>query len=165
MLKIGYDTENMTDAVRRASCQGTFETDCYGQKIPKQAYGSISLDGYTSSTNKIMHAVLTLFDQIVNKKLLIRCMYLIANHICLETSVRQQRDDAASIQLDLFADYTAEEAKKGDDNATLKREQTIQAATLAIKKKYGKNAILKAISLEEGATAIKRNDQIGGHKA
>ena len=163
-LTVGYDTENMTDANRKASYQGTFETDRYGRKIPKQAYGSISLNEYTSSTNKILHAVSTLFDQIVNKKLLIRRMYLVANHICPETRIQQQRNDI-SIQMDLFEDYIPKKEKKEIECANLRRERTIQTTTLAIKKKYGKNALLKAISLEDGATAIKRNDQIGGHRA
>ena len=67
--------------------------------------------------------------------------------------------------MDLFEDYSPKKEKKEIEGANLRRERTIQTTTLAIKKKYGKNALLKAISLEDGATAIKRNDQIGGHRA
>ena len=125
------------------------EKDPYGREIPKQAHGSINLDGHTSSTRKIMCAVSELFDRIVDKNLLVRRMYVVANHVLPEADVPKKNDGV--VQLDLFTDYAAEEEK--------------QKAALAIKKKYGKNAILKAMNLEEGATAKDRNAQIGGHKA
>ena len=132
-------------------------------EIPKQAHGSINLDGHTSSTRKIMCAVSELFDRIVDKNLLVRRMYVVANHVLPEADAPKKNDGA--VQLDLFTDYAAEEKKQKAENAALERERKIQAATLAIKKKYGKNAILKAMNLEEGATAKDRNAQIGGHKA
>ena len=140
------------------------EKDPYGREIPKQAHGSINLDGHTSSTRKIMCAVSELFDRIVDKNLLVRRMYVVvANHVLPEADVPKKNDGA--VQLDLFTDYAAEEEKQKAEDAALERERKIQAATLAIKKKYGKNAILKAMNLEEGATAKDRNAQIGGHKA
>ena len=142
---------------------GAVEKDPYGREIPKQAHGSINLDGHTSSTRKIMRAVSELFDRIVDKNLLVRRMYVVANHVLPEADVPKKNDGA--VQLDLFTDYAAEEEKQKAENAALERERKIQAATLAIKKKYGKNAILKAMNLEEGATAKDRNAQIGGHKA
>ena len=123
----------------------------------------INLDGHTSSTRKIMCAVSELFDRIVDKNLLVRRMYVVANHVLPEADAPKKNDGA--VQLDLFTDYAAEEKKQKAENAALERERKIQAATLAIKKKYGKNAILKAMNLEEGATAKDRNAQIGGHKA
>lgn len=120
-------------------------------------------DGHTSSTRKIMCAVSELFDRIVDKNLLVRRMYVVANHVLPEADVPKKNDGA--VQLDLFTDYAAEEEKQKAEDAALERERKIQAATLAIKKKYGKNAILKAMNLEEGATAKDRNAQIGGHKA
>lgn len=86
-----------------------------------------------------------------------------ANQFLPEADVPKKNDGA--VQLDLFTDYAAEEEKQKAEDAALERERKIQAATLAIKKKYGKNAILKAMNLEEGATAKDRNAQIGGHKA
>ena len=142
---------------------GAVEKDPYGREIPKQAYGSINLDGHTSSTRKIMCAVSELFDRIVDKNLLVRRMYVVANHVLPEADVPKKNDGV--VQLDLFTDYAAEEEKQKAEDAALERERKIQAATLAIKKKYGKNAILKAMNLEEGATAKDRNAQIGGHKA
>ena len=94
---------------------------------------------------------------------LVRRMYVVANHVLPEADAPKKNDGA--VQLDLFTDYAAEEEKQKAEDAALERERKIQAATLAIKKKYGKNAILKAMNLEEGATAKDRNAQIGGHKA
>jgi len=108
-----------------------------------------------------MCAVSELFDRIVDKNLLVRRMYVVANHVLADAP---KKNDGA-VQLDLFTDYAAEEEKQKAENAALERERKIQKAALAIKKKYGKNAILKAMNLEEGATAKDRNAQIGGHKA
>ena len=163
VLTVGYDIENLTDPARRAKYHGAVETDHYGRQIPKQAHGSINLDGHTSSTRKIMCAVSELFDRIVDKNLLVRRMYVVANHVLPEADAPKKNNGV--VQLDLFTDYAAEEEKQKAEDAALERERKIQAATLAIKKKYGKNAILKAMNLEEGATAKDRNAQIGGHKA
>ena len=163
VLTVGYDIENLTDPARRAKYYGTVEKDPYGREIPKQAHGSINLDGYTSSTRKIMCAVSELFDRIVDKNLLVRRMYVVANHVLPEADAPKKNDGV--VQLDLFTDYAAEEEKRKAEDAALERERKIQKAALAIKKKYGKNAILKAMNLEEGATAKDRNAQIGGHKA
>ena len=163
VLTVGYDIENLTDPARRAKYHGAIEKDPYGREIPKQAHGSINLDEHTSSTRKIMCAVSELFDRIVDKNLLVRRMYVVANHVLPEADAPKKNDGV--VQLDLFTDYAAEEEKQKAEDAALERERKIQAATLAIKKKYGKNAILKAMNLEEGATAKDRNAQIGGHKA
>ena len=163
VLTVGYDIENLTDPARRAKYHGAVEKDPYGREIPKQAHGSINLDEHTSSTRKIMCAVSELFDRIVDKNLLVRRMYVVANHVLPEADAPKKNDGV--VQLDLFTDYAAEEEKQKAEDAALERERKIQAATLAIKKKYGKNAILKAMNLEEGATAKDRNAQIGGHKA
>ena len=163
VLTVGYDIENLTDPARRAKYHGAVEKDPYGREIPKQAHGSINLDEHTSSTRKIMCAVSELFDRIVDKNLLVRRMYVVANHVLPEADAPKKNDGA--VQLDLFTDYAAEEEKQKAEDAALERERKIQKAALAIKKKYGKNAILKAMNLEEGATAKDRNAQIGGHKA
>ena len=163
VLTIGYDIENMTDPERRTRYHGAIETDRYGRQIPKQAHGSINLDGYTSSTRKIMSAVSELFDRIVDKNLLVRRMYVVANHVLSEADAPKKNNRA--VQLDFFTDYAAEEEKQKAEDAVSERERKIQSAILAIKKKHGKNAIFKAMNLEEGATAKDRNTQIGGHKA
>ena len=163
VLTVGYDVENLTDPARRARYHGPVETDRYGRRIPKQAHGSINLDSHTSSTKKIMCAVSELFDRIVDRNLLVRRMYVVANHVLPEADAPKKNNGA--VQLDLFTDYAAQEEKQKAEDAALERERKIQKAALAIKKKYGKNAILKGMNLQEGATAKDRNAQIGGHKA
>ena len=163
VLTVGYDIENLTDPARRARYHGAVEKDHYEREIPKQAHGSINLDGHTSSTREIMCAMSEFFDRIVDKNLLVRRMYVVANHVLPEADAPKKNNGV--VQLDLFTDYATEEEKQKAEDAALERERKIQAATLAIKKKYGKNAILKAMNLEEGAIAKDRNAQIGGHKA
>ena len=99
----------------------------------------------------------------MDKNLLVHRMYVVANHVLLEADAPKKNDGV--VQLDLFTDYAVEEEKQKAEGAALERERKIQKAALAIKEKYGKNAILKTMNLEEGATAKDRNAQIGGHKA
>ena len=110
-----------------------------------------------------MSAVSELYDRIVDKDLLVRRMYVVANHVLPETDAPKKNNEM--FQLDLFTNYAAEEAQQKAEAEEMEREKKIQAATLAIKKKYGKNAILKGMNLQKGATAKERNEQIGGHKA
>jgi DNA polymerase V len=162
VLTIGYDIENLTDPTRRKLYKGTITTDHYGRQIPKHAHGSINLDRQTSSTHIIMDAVTKLFDRIVDKNLLVRRITVVANHVVDEKSVEKKEE---FVQLDLFTDYDALREQQEQEETALEREKRIQQAMLSIKKKYGKNAILKGMNLEEGATAKSRNSQIGGHKA
>ncbi len=163
VLTVGYDIENLTDPARAAAYRGEIETDPYGRRVPRKAHGSINLDGHTSSTKKIMDAVTELYDRIVDPTLLVRRMYVVANHVLSEEDAPKKCTEGE--QLNLFTDYAAEEAKQQAEDEALVRERRIQEAALAIKKKYGKNALLKGMNLEEGATAKDRNAQIGGHKA
>ncbi len=163
VLTVGYDVENITNPARCRKYRGPVVTDGYGRSIPKQAHGSINLDGYTSSTKKILCAVSELFDRIVDSSLLVRRMYVVANHVIPEADVPKKTGGGE--QLDLFTDYVAEAEKQKAEEAALERERKMQQAMLTIKKKFGKNAILKGMNLEEGATAKDRNEQIGGHKA
>ena len=133
------------------------------QRVKEANAGRHHGNRHTSSTRKIMCAVSELFDRIMDKNLLVRRMYVVADHVLPEADAPEKNDGA--VQLDLFTDYAAEEEKQKAENAALERERKIQKAALAIKKKYGKNAILKGMNLEEGATAKDRNAQIGGHKA
>jgi len=162
VLTVGYDIENLADAKRAASYKGPVTTDLYGRKIPKHAHGTANLGKYTSSTREILHAMLELYDRIVDPSLLIRRMYVVACRVIREDTVPPP---AETEQLDLFTDYTAREQQQLSAAAALEREKRQQQALLAIKKKFGKNAILKGINFEEGATARERNAQIGGHKA
>lgn len=158
VLTIGYDRENLLDPVRMRNYKGEYSIDQYGRKIPKHAHGTINLDSYTSSTNVIVRAVLDLFNRIVDVNLLVRRINMSANHVIAENEAKQDRYE----QINLFDMITE---KENVDQEQLKKEKNIQKAVLDIKKKFGKNAILKGMSLQEGATAIDRNNQIGGHKA
>lgn len=162
VLTIGYDIENLSNPEKKKSYKGTITTDYYGRAVPKSAHGSANLGRQTSSTKLILDAVTELFERIVDKNLLIRRVNITANHVVDEAAV-QKTDNYE--QLDLFTDYEAEQANKAYEEAELAREKKMQKAILQIKKKYGKNAILKGMNLEEGATTVERNDQIGGHKA
>lgn len=163
VVTIGYDIENLTDPERKKKYHGTIVKDHYGRQIPKHAHGTANLDGHTSSTRKIMCAVSDLFDRIVDKNLLVRRLNIVANHVLPEADAPKKNDGFE--QLDLFTDYAALEVKQEQERAELEREKKMQQAMLTIKKKFGKNAILKGMNLEEGATAKDRNAQIGGHKA
>ena len=163
VITVGYDIENLTNPERSRRYHGTVVKDHYGRQIPKQAHGSINLDGHTSSTKKIMCATTELFDRIVDKNLLVRRLNITANHVVPEAGAPVK--NGGYEQLDLFTDFAALEAQRKREKAELDREKKMQQAMLIIKKKYGKNAILKGMNLEEGATAKDRNEQIGGHKA
>ena len=163
VVTVGYDIENLTDPKRRAKYHGAIVKDGYGRQIPKHSHGTANLDGHTSSTKKIMCAVSELFDRIVDKSLLIRRLNVTANHVIPESSAPKK--NAGYEQLDLFTDYAALQAEQEQEQRELEREKRMQQAMLTIKKKFGKNAILKGMNFEEGATAKDRNAQIGGHKA
>ena len=139
-LTVGYDREN----VDRGGYKGEIHIDHYGRKVPKSAHGTTNLGSPSSSTKKITDAVLELYDRIVDTGLLVRRLTLNANNVVPE----------GGEQFDLFT-----------DPQELEKEKNIQKAMLNIQKRYGKNAILKGTNLQEGATTIERNGQIGGHRA
>lgn len=162
VLTVGYDVENLSDPGIREGYSGALSTDRYGRQIPKHVNGTASLGKYSSSSKLIIDAASGLFERIADKKLLIRRLYLTANRVKGEGSVPE---DIGGEQLDIFTDYTKEEEKRKAEARELARERKKQEAMLDIKRKHGKNAILKGMNLEEGATAQDRNQQIGGHKA
>ena len=162
VLTIGYDIENITDKNISQSYKGTVTTNYYGKKVPKPAHGTTNLPKQTSSTTLITNAVMELYDKIVNKKLLIRRINIVANKLVDEHSVKNADKYE---QLDLFTDYEILKKQREKENAESEREKRMQNTILDIKKKFGKNAILKGMNLQEGATAKDRNNQIGGHKA
>lgn len=162
VLTVGYDIENFTDPVRNSRYHGAVNVDRYGRRIPKHAHGTANLGHLTSSTREITEAVMNLFDRIVDPNLLTRRINLVANHVTSENAVHKQ---PAVEQLDLFMDYVTLEQKQKQEESELEKEKKMQQAMLEIKKKFGKNAILKGMNLVDGATAQDRNKQIGGHKA
>ena len=160
VLTVGYDRENLDDPSRRQNYRGPVTTDRYGRKIPKHATGTENFP-YTSSANDLLRAVTALYDRIVDPNLLIRRLSFSANKLLSEADAPKEEAE----QLDLFTDYAVKEQQEQADEAAHARERKIQEAMLGIKKKYGKNAILKGMNLEEGATAKERNETIGGHHA
>ena len=162
VLTIGYDIENLTNPAIRNKYHGEVTTDHYGRQIPKHAHGTINLPCQTSSTKIIMKAMEELFDRIINRDLLVRRINIVAARVVPESEVS---DKQTFEQLDLFTDYTALEKKKEQEKKEQEKEKKLQQAVLDIKKKYGKNAVLKGMNFEEGATTRERNGQIGGHKA
>lgn len=164
VLTVGYDIENLTDKSRRNAYSGEVVTDRYGRKIPKHAHGTANLKEKTSSISIIMDAVMELYDRIMDPALLTRRMSVAAANVVDESEAEAQKKETYE-QLTLFTDIEAEEERKKEEKAALLKERKAQEAVLAIRKKFGKNAILKGTNLEEGATTIDRNRQIGGHKA
>ncbi len=162
VLTLGYDIDNLTDPSIRKKYHGEVTTDRYGRQIPKHAHGSINLPEQTSSTKVIMEAVMELYDSIVNPDLLVRRVNIAANKVVPESEKRKPDEFE---QLNLFMDYDKVSKERQQQEQELEREKRMQHAILDIQKRYGKNALLKGMNLEEDAMTIKRNGQIGGHKA
>ncbi len=162
VLTIGYDIDNLSDPARRSAYHGEVTTDRYGRKVPKHGHGTIHLADFTSSSAEIIEAAMTLYDRITSPALLIRRLNLSADHVIPENQVKKEETYE---QLSLFSDPSKEEAEKIQKEASRERERRLQTAMLAIKDRYGKNAILRGTDLEDGATTMERNNQIGGHKA
>lgn len=162
VLTVGYDRENLSDPEIRRRYKGAVTVDHYGRRVPKHAHGTVNIGRFTSSTRLILDAVTTLYEDIVDKELLVRRVAVTANHVTEECRIKEKESYE---QLDLFTDYEALQKQKEQEEAELKRERDVQRAVLDIKKKFGKNAIMKGMNLEEGATTLERNNQIGGHRA
>lgn len=154
VMTVGYDSSNK-------NYKGETTTDAYGRRMPKHAHGTQNLNSRTSSAAIIRAAVTELFDRIVDKNLFIRRLYITAGKIMPE----EKQGEILPRQMDFFTDYAAEEVQREREREELEKEKKRQKAIITIKDKYGKNAILKGMDLEEGATAKSRNEQIGGHKA
>lgn len=157
VLTVGYDIENLKPGKGYERYRGEITTDPFGRRIPKHAHGTVRTVGYTASSRAIVTAAEGLFDRIVDPALLVRRINLVAARVKGET----EAEEAGCEQMDLFTDV---KIQTGGSRAA-QREKRMQQALLDIRQKYGKNAILKGTSLEEGATAMDRNRQIGGHKA
>lgn len=156
VLEIGYDVEN-------ENYTGEFTIDRYGRKIPKHAHGTENMPKYTSSTNRLVEAALRLFERIINKDLNVR---RVAVTVCklLPEDEAKQADSGRTEQISFFDSPDIQERRE-QEQTELEKERRCQETILQIRKKYGKNAILKGVNYEEGATTKNRNGQIGGHKA
>ena len=161
VLTVGYDIENLSNPELAEKYKGEQTVDFYGRMVPKAAHGSINLSGYTSSTKEIMAAVTELYEKTVNPELTVRRMYVVANHVVPENSIKPQE----YVQLNLFTDYEALERENRKKEEERRKENSLQKAMIDIKNRYGKNAMLKGMNFEEGAMTIERNGQVGGHRA
>ena len=162
VLTIGYDVINLTNKDILNQYKGEIVYDYLGRKIPKHAHGTVNLSRYTSSSKTFIDAIVKLYDKIVDKNLLIRRINVTATSIINESEAKQIKEYK---QLSIFDDQELEESKTQKEIKDDEKENKTQKTILAIKKKYGKNAIMKGMNLEEGATMKERNKQIGGHKA
>lgn len=162
VITIGYDIENLTDSTIRAQYHGEVTTDFYGRKVPKHAHGTANLKRKTSSSRIITDATMELFDRIVDHNLLIRRINIAACKLARERDLPKEREPE---QFTLFEDPKAMLLREQEEEATLESEKRMQKAILEIRKRYGKNAILKGINFQECATARERNRQVGGHRA
>ena len=162
VLDVGYDVDNLLDEHRAAYYGGPVEIDRYGRRVPKGVHGSRNLGRYTSSTALIVDAVSKIYDSIVDSSLLVRRFNI---SVCrLLTQTEKDAAEPQGIQLDLFdmcSDHSAQQAEE----ARMEKERKIQEALLEIRGRYGKNSVLRGLNMREGATAIERNGQVGGHKA
>jgi len=156
VLTIGYDIENLKDT----SYNGEIKLDMYGREIPKHAHGTININHHTSSSKIITEKVIELFDRIINNKLLVKRINISANNLLRENEINKK----IIKQFDIFTSIEEQDTKIKEEKQKEKEEKKLQQTMLEIKQKYGKNSILKAMNLEEGATTIERNKQIGGHK-
>ena len=154
VIDIGYDIGNV-------HYDGEMKTDYYGRSVPKPAHGTIRIDHYTSSTKVIHEKVLDLFDRIINRKLMTRRINITVCNLIREEEVK---DEVLYQKLDLFSNNRLRTNMKKKELKDEKSEKNVQKAIINIKRKYGKNAILKGMDLEEGATTIERNSQVGGHR-
>ena len=162
VLTVSYDAESLTNPNIRAKYSGETTTDRYGRQTPKHAHGTANLDRQTSSSRLITDATMNLYDKIVNENLLIRYLNVTANHVVDESKAERR---TAFEDIDIFTDYDELEKRKKVEEEILAKEHKMQETIIELKRKFGKNAILKGINFEDGATAIERNKQIGGHKA
>ncbi len=162
VLTVGYDISNLTEPERARKYHGPITTDHYGRQVPKHAHGTINLEEPTSSSRQMIQKVTELYERIVDRNLLVRRINLSLNRVVDEASVVEGKQYE---QLQLFVDYEEKDRQDAEKKHAREQERKIQQAMLDIKKRYGKNAVLKGMNLEEGATARERNRQIGGHKA
>ncbi|MBQ9177412.1 MAG: DNA methylase, partial [Prevotella sp.] len=159
VLTVGYDISSLTD--KNIVYAGEITTDRYGRQVPKHAHGTVNLKEYTASSTQIVEAVARLYDKIVDRNLLVRKIYITTSNVVGENSKYAN----TPTQTQLFADTDGGSDNMADSIKRKRKERQIQKTQIAIKQRFGKNAILKGLNFGDGATARERNMQIGGHKA
>ena len=161
-LTVSYDSGNLSDTESGTDYDGETSLDRYGRRKPKSGHGSYNLEGFSSSGKLITDAVVKLYDQITNRNLLIRNIYLVLNHV---SSIAEISRITIPDQPDLFSAFNGPKAENDEEEYSRKKETELQKSILDIQKKFGRNALLKGMSLQDKATQKERNEQIGGHKS
>ncbi len=168
VLTIGYDRENLDDKYKREDYGGEITKDHYNRAVPKHAHGTANLGFYSSSSRTIISKTMELFDRIIDKKLSVRRVTIVADDILPERVAMEQKKVEGNTEefkqlsfADVFENGEIEEEKKQE----LQREKRLQKAILSVKDRYGKNALVKGTNMQEAATGMERNAQVGGHKA
>lgn len=162
VITVGYDVDNLTDPEISSKYKGEIVVDGYGRRVPKHAHGTINLTKHTSSAKAILGATNQIYNRIVDKNLLVRRLTICANNVISEL---EAIENSKYTRYDLFTDTQEQEARLAAEEKAALREKNMQKAIIGLKRKYGKNVVLRGMNLEEGATAKDRNSQIGGHKA
>jgi DNA polymerase V len=163
VLTVGYDMESLEIPEIRENYKGEIVRDWYGRLVPKHAHGSVTLDRPTSLARVILQEAEKLYDRIVDPILLVRRITVAAARVIPESEA--ESTGGTYEQLDLFTDYEALEKERTARKEQEERDRKVQKAVLEIRKRFGSNAVVRGMNLEEGATAIQRNSQIGGHNA
>lgn len=160
-LTVGYDCENLTNPEKRSSYTGKIKFDHYGRPVPVHSHGTENLPRHTSSASVLIERVTALFERIANPSLSIRRLNISLNNLIPEDSVEPPR----ALQLDLFTDYAELERQRKIEDEEMAKEHRRQQAIVNLRKRFGKNVVLRGLNFAEGATQRERNQQIGGHKA
>ena len=163
VLTVGYDAESLTRPEIRNKYHGPITINHYGKPVPKHAHGTFNFKKPTSSSRLIMEGAAEIYDRCVNPDLLIRRLNLTTNHVKDESALNSKHSTLNYEQLDLFTNYEEVDKQRQKEKTRLAKERRMQEAQLKIKQRFGKNAILRGLNFEEGATAKERNKQIGGH--
>ena len=164
VLDVAYDTSNLRDPKIAAAYKGAVKSDYYGRPAPQRVHGSQKLNRYMSSSGRIMEAVCDIYDRIVDRDLTVRRFGIAVLRLLTVDEVQTAETAKEPEQLSMFRDYAAEEKAKQEDDAALEKERKMQEALLHIRDRYGKNSVIKGLNLQDGATAIERNEQVGGHR-
>ncbi len=162
VLTVGYDKESLDNPEIKKKFKGKIKNDYYGRAVPEHAHGTSNLEYYTNASSHIIDAALEIYDEHVNPNLLVRRVGIAACHI-ISREEADKKESESFVQLSLFDTDNSDEKEKHKKQD--EKEMALQNALLDIQKKYGKNAILKGTSFEDGATMRDRNNQIGGHRA
>lgn len=163
VLTVIYDRENLSDPRIAQGYAGEVVRDWYGREVPREAHGSFNFERSTSSASRIVKAAGELYDRIVDANLLVRRFYIAAEAVVSEAEAAGGKGQ--EVQLDLFTDYETLEKRQAEEDAELEKEHRMQQTLLDIRSRFGKNSIVKGMSLQEAGTAMERNEQIGGHRA